>query len=386
MKTTLHTFRITGLFLVLAGMALAGNAFAANTAANHIIRNTVTVTYDDAGGNPQAPVTDSVDITVLLVPKAPALSSPTDGTTDSATPYDYTYTLTATANGPDRYDLTAAAPVESAGISGSTTSFWQGASSITYVDLGASTVAIAGTVDGTLGNSTVITVPSDNNNADSMVNGIEVGDTVIIGGLPFTVTAINDTNGGVPNTTSTITVEGTGTANAAIIVTDLIAEQQTFTLRVTPGTVTSTSDETVDVTISVDGGPPTDATRTTVQVAALRVTKEVSTDGTNFAASANAAPGATLTYRITVENNGSADATSVVITDPLAPFTVYTGGSAKASSTNLDTYGSATNSDLTDASDSPTDEYDFTAGLATYDVGTIPAGQFRLFFFQVTVQ
>lgn len=394
MRTTLHTSRIMGLLLALTGMALAmaGNAFAANTAANHIIRNTVTVNYNDAGGNPQAAITDSVDITVLLVAKAPTLSAPADGITDSATPEDYIYTLTATANGPDTYDLAVGTITESAGITNgtSTATFLQGGVAIpsNQLTLGASTVAVAGSIADS--GNTAITVPNDNAD-DGMVNGIAAGDFVVINNQLFEVFSVDDSNWGTPNGMSTITVIGNGTTTA-IAVTDQIGEQQTFTLRVTPGSVTSTSDETIDVTISVDGGPPTgppnDTTRTTVQVAALTVSKEVSTNGgSTFANSANAAPGATLTYRITVHNSGTANATSVIITDPLVPFTVYTDGSAKASSTNDDTYAAAPTS-LTDLN-AADDGYDFnvtTGNEATYNVGTIPAGEYRLLFFQVTVQ
>lgn len=401
MKNARRIFRITGLMMTLTGIALclAGNAFAANTAANHLIRNTVTVNFNDAGGNPQTPVTDFVEITVSRVDSAPILSAPTDGITDSATPYEYTYTLTATANGPDTYQLAVDLVTESADISGSTASFLQGGVAIpgpNQLTLGASTVGTAVTLDGTLGNTTDITVPSDASNADSAVNGIAIGDYVVIQNTLFKVANINDTNGGVFNATSTITVEGTGTANVNAIATDLIAEQQPFTLRVTPGTVTDTTDQTIDVDISVDKALATealDSTQTTVQVAALSVTKEVAVDADNngaedgvYAASVNAAPGSGLIYRITVTNNGSADATSVVITDPLVLFTTYVGGSARASSTLNDTIGSG--AVLTDL-DAADDGYDFdvtTPSEATYSVGTIPSTESRLLFFRVTVQ
>ncbi len=407
MKKTRRTFRTIGLLIALTGISLclAGNSMAApNTAANHIIRNTVTVSFDDAGGNAQTPVSDFIEVTVSLVESAPILSDPTDGTTDSATPYDYTYTLTSTANGPATYQLAVDLTTASAFISGSTTEFLQGGVAIVgpnQLPLGASTVASAVTLGGAVGNTTDITVPSDDLNTDSAVNGIAIGDFVVIQDTLFKVTNINDTNGGAFNATSTITVEGTGTANVNAIVTNLIAEQQTFTLRVTPGTVTDTTDQTIDVDISVDKALATealDSTQTTVQVAALSVTKEVAVDADNngiedgpYAATANAAPGNTLIYRITVTNNGSANATNVVITDPLVAFTLYTNLSAKSSSISDSKYLAGTG--LTDLSDSPVDEYEFTAGdVATYEVGTIPPDQtnnilnHRLLFFSVTVQ
>lgn len=408
MKQARRIFRTTGLLIALAGitLCLAGTAFAVTTAANHIIQNEVTVSFSDAGGTAQTPVTDTVDITVSLVASAPTLSTPTNLTTDSATPAYYTYELTATANGPDAYDLAGSVTTETAGITGGTSSIDflydpVGAGIPTdYVavpsdqlSLGATTVADATGTIAAAGN-TIITVPNDNTN-DGQVNGIEGGDFVWINNQLFEVDSVDDSNNSTPNGTSTITVIGNGTATA-ITITDLIAERQEFILEVTPGTVTDTTTQYITVDITVDGGPPTDQTVTEVTVAALTVDKKVAVDPTNldddsggYADTANAAPGDTLIYRITITNSGSADATSVVITDPAVPFTVYTNGKARASSTLNDTYGSATTSPLTDPDDAPgTDKYNHNVGtgLVTYDVGTIPAGESRLLFFQVTVQ
>lgn len=263
----------------------APQAALANTAANSILRNTVYVDYNDAGGTPQAQIFDSVDITVTLVAASPTLSAPIVQTTDSATNAVYNYTITANTNGPDTYDLSVDSIVNSAGINGSTAVL-----SSASVSLGASTVAVAGSI--AAGGTTDITVPSDGAGGGG-VNSIIFGDTVVINGQVFTVAAVTD-NGGVPGV-STIRLNGNGTATA-IAVGDVIGEQTTFTLTVTPGAVSATTDQTIDVTIGAqDSGTidakVTDVTQTTVQVAALSVIKEVSTDGgTTFAANANAAP------------------------------------------------------------------------------------------------
>ena len=68
----------------------------------------------------------------------------------------------------------------------------------------------------------------------------------------------------------------------------------------------------------------------TVESAAVTVTKtsEVTDDGFNVAPDAKAIPGATVTYTITVENTGTADASNLVLTDDLQVAEVaFTAGS-----------------------------------------------------------
>jgi len=372
--------RIAGALALAAVFAFAAPQVAeANTAANTILRNTVTVNYQDTDNTPMTAVTADVDVTVTLVAATPTLSAPVDQTTDPATAVVFNYTLTATANGPEVYNLSVVSAVETASISGSNTAL-----SDPSLTLGATTVAAAGNIPATT--DFAITVPSDGA-SDSIVNGIVALDTVVINGQAFSVVSVTD-NGGTPGT-STITVNG-ATA-AAIAVGDVIGEQQAFTLTVTPGTMVAspTPPVTITVTVSADdagaAAATSDATMTTVTFPSLGVAKEVSTDGgATFVASASAAPGATLTYRITVTNNGTSDATSVVITDPAPQFTTYAAGTAKRATGAASTYGAAPAS-LTDGADG--DDYTFGAGTATYNVGTIVpgAGNAVQLFFQVTI-
>lgn len=378
--------------VVLVGLTVP-QAAQADTAANTIIRNTVTVDYDDTAGTAMTAVTGSADVTVILVAATPTLSAPADGTTDPANNEVYNYTLTATANGPDTYNLTEDTVTDSGGdfVAASTTSF-----NVASLTLGATTVAAAGNI--LASTDFAITVPSDGAN-DGVVNGISpdpdaggplVADTVVINGEVFTVVSVTD-NGGTPGT-STITVNGP--TPVAIAVGDVIGEQQSFTLTVTPGTLVA-SPTSPDVTVTIGAQDALsaavkaqDVTITTITVPSLDVAKEVSTDGgATFAASANAAPGATLTYRITVTNNGTSDATSVEITDPAPQFTTYTAASAKTATGAAATYAAA--SALTDA-DAGDDGYDFavtTGNTATYSVGTIAPGAANAvqLFFQVSI-
>ena len=123
----------------------------------------------------------------------------------------------------------------------------------------------------------------------------------------------------------------------------------------------------------------------------LTVLKEISTDGgvtftTTPATGGN--PGATLTYRITVTNGGTGNATSVVIVDPKPTYTSYVANSAKRATGAPVTYAAAPTT-LTDLN-AADDGFDYgvtTPGVATYSVGTIApgAGNAVQLFFKVTV-
>jgi uncharacterized repeat protein (TIGR01451 family) len=372
---------------VVAGIGSPPTA-EATTAATAIIRNTATVKYNNAAGVAQADITASSDVKVTLVPATPTLSAPTDLNTVVGTDALYTYYLISNANGLDTYTLTSALAAQT-GISGST------ATVPASIDLGASTVAIAIPAGGIPASGTyTITVPSDDTPGTGGVNGIAVNDYIVIAGQVYQVSAITDP-GGVG--TSTITINGNGTANAAPIAAGTqIGERGSFTLTVTPGILSGAADGFVDVNVSArdaanaQPATPVDLTVTTVQAPRLTVTKEVSVDGgaTFPGGVPNAAPGTTLTYRITVNNGGSSNATSVVITDPMTIFTTYQGGTAKRATGAASTYGAAPTT-LTDTNGDG-DGYDYnltTAGTATYNVGTVAPGAANAvqLFFQVKI-
>jgi uncharacterized repeat protein (TIGR01451 family) len=351
----------------------------ADMAANNIIRNTATVSYSDASGTAQDDVSAYVDVTVDLLAATPTLSAPVDQSIDASGTATYAYSLTTNANGPDEYTLSVDSVVGSSGISGATATW-----SSTTLTLGASTLAEDTTIAAS--GTTVLTVPSDDTD-DSAVNSLVAGDTVVINDLVYTVSAVDDTNNNNPGT-STITVNGNGTA-AVVTNGDLISERVSVNLIVSPGTVVSDTDENILVEVIVTDGETTDtedSTTTTVIVATLSVTKEVSVNGGSFTSSPIAAPGATLTYRITVTNSGSASATSVVITDPLPMFTTYVENSAKFSDVLATAYASAADT-LTDIDDTA-DDYDFsvtTADNVTYTAGTLASSESAVLYFQVTI-
>jgi hypothetical protein len=379
---------LTLLTLALLFVAALPAASLASTAANTVIRNTVSVNYNNTAGTAMPQVQATVDISVALVYATPTLTSPVDQSTVPGTPAVYTYSITSNANGPDTYALTTNIDAQSAGISGSTA-----VAAPVSVTLGGTTIATAVTI--AAAGTTAITVPNDAA-SNSSVNGI-AGGTVVINGQAYTVASIVD-NGGTVGGTSTITVNGNGTASGVLPVGTIIGQRSTFTMTVTPGTVSAAANQTITVTTSAKGGgapvAATDQTLTTVNVATLAVTKEVSADGNTWysgvvpPATLAIAPGATLYYRITVTNGGSSNATSVVITDPQPLYTTYTAGSARRATGAAVNYGAA-GTILTDAS-AADDGYDFgvsTAGQATYSVGTVAPGAVNAvqLFFRVTV-
>ena len=109
--------------------------------------------------------------------------------------------------------------------------------------------------------------------------------------------------------------------------------------------------------------------------------------GATFAGTANAAPGDTLTYRITIENTGASNATVVQISDVIADYTTYTATMAKYHTAAV-TYTNALTPLLDPSADG--DNYDYTDPTVTYTHGTrvggaSAAGAFAVIYYQVTV-
>lgn len=324
---------LTAAILAAGMMAGASQTWAA-TAATSTVRNVVTVNYANAAGTAQTALVAAVDVTINLVAAAGTLSAPVDITTAPGTNAVYAYTLTNGANGIATYNLSTSAPVQ-ANIAGSTAS-----PSVASVTVGATTVTTATTI--AAAGTTAITVPRDAL-ADTSVNGIAAGDTVVIGGAVYTVASVVDAQvpaspaTGTANMTTTITLNGNGTAQPVTVGT-LIAERASFNVTVVPGTMTSTADATIDVTLTATDGtnPSTDATTTTVASVGLSVAKLVrnltvpvvgSGAGTHcgitaYAGGVSGKAGDVLEYVIVVSKSASSNnATQVRISDPLPPFT-----------------------------------------------------------------
>jgi hypothetical protein len=348
----------------------------ANLAANTQIINQAQLSYNDGVATKIA--TASVTVTIGLVAAAPNIvPGPPQSTsyTGAATTLTDSYTITAGANGPDTYNLTAA-------VTGSTnTSGAIAASTAPAVALGASVTTVGST-------TTTIVVPADGNLPGEMpgVNGIQVGDTVVINGESRTVTAISDN----PSGTSTITLNAA--LGAAPGVGVLVAEQKVLTVTVTAGTITTGgTDVTVSAAITATSVSSAGATLTsgpvlntfTSGVATLtKYVRNVSVpsgsgvpfiySGINYyPAGVTAKPGETLEYILVAANSGSGAVSASVVTDILPTSYVTLKANAYGVGKEI-SYVSDTNvvTTLTAAVDADTAKYDAALKTLTVYVGT----------------
>lgn len=179
------------IFMLLL-VASTGSAWA-TTAANTQIVNQAQLSYFDGAGTRTA--TAQVIVTVTLVPAIPgiAIVSGIQSTSYAgpATTLHNTFSVTNNSNGPDTFTL-AANITSSTNTSGPTATVSNPLAPL-QLNLGGS-ITVAGSTQ------TVILVPSDGT-ADSVVNGIKAGTTIVIGGEARTVSTVVD-----PGTSGTATI------------------------------------------------------------------------------------------------------------------------------------------------------------------------------------
>lgn len=322
---------------ILASAALIPGLVYASTAANTTITNTVTVNFANAANVAQTAVTSSVSFTVNLVPAAPTLvAGPDIDPTTEAASATITYTITSNANGPDVYDLSDS--IDDTNINAPT-----GVNYPASVTLGATTLAAAIAGDGT---SAVISVPFDGDDADSSVNGIEAGDTIIINGDEYIVDSIDETTGAATNVV-TITLT-TNVDGGAVSAGTIVPERQTFDVTLTTGTTITatfafgTHEVEITATSATDGNfAAADSATIYVRKPLMSVTKYVrnATPATTFNASGTGTvdiggvnyytggitgnPGDVMEYVIVVDNtaSGAGVAKNIVVSDPIPMFT-----------------------------------------------------------------
>lgn len=363
---------------LMAAVLLPSAAFA-STAANTQIANTATVNFNDAGGVAQTAVTATATVTVTLVPSAVTINSPANQTIAQGTSATLTYTITSSSNGQDTYNLTSTA---TPGNNSSVTPTLPAS-----VTLGGTTLA----ADAVAG-QTSITVPYDNtaNGSGGNVNGIVVGDTIVIGGNVYTVASLTDN--GTASTTIGLTTAITG---ATVTVGNIVGEQQTFTETVPSGTIVSgsTGTQTVSTTATSATSPNPATTQTTPTVITvnrptLTVSKLVSVDGgATFGASGNAAPGTSLIYKIVATNTGTTPASSVAFTDVLPPYLTYVTTSGKFATSAATTYAASTaltegSGGYTATTSSGVTTVSYNPGGAT---GTVAGSGVLVLFFRATI-
>lgn len=220
--------------LALLGLLLCISAPAwANLAANTQILNKANLSYWD--GTQTKVSSAEVTVTVSMVCTVPTLTPGAPQTTSYAGPGTTrtdSFIITSGSNGPDTYNLSAA-------VSGSTNTTGPTAVPVTAtVQLGATVTTVGST-------GTVIVVPADGNLTGEMpgVNGIAVGDTVVINGNERTVIAISDPATGTATITLNAALDSGYMPGSGVIV----GERKTVNTTVTAGTITVSG---VDVTVS----------------------------------------------------------------------------------------------------------------------------------------
>lgn len=337
--------------LVMSAMLMPGSAHA-NTAAGTTVTNSVTVDYDDAGGNAQTQVTASVDVTVSLVGGVSWGAAPAGQNANSAAalPAAYTITLQNTGNGSDTFTITD-------GTSESSGNLTAGSFTVTPDEDGGTAgvqVILFGTVSSGAGVFAAgeTTIPVGNLTLGDLVVGTTQVD---IGGTLFTVAAGSGANQLVVTGDASALVGGAGVQ---------IGEVATLTYNGTVGTLTGAGPETHDHDLTAtglaqDGNAAATATsatwQTTVSGAVLTVAKYVRNasnasgnpgaggtliNGSTYYTTAEGVtgnPGDTLEYAVVITNTGGGLATDVRFNDTLSSFTTYV-----AASTQLDTNGDGT--------------------------------------------
>ena len=410
------TLWATAIALWAAGNTVAYGALA-GTAGNTIIRNKVEVSYRD-GGNTGYTTSSTATVTVNTINAAPSIfgfdPSP-GGTSGTGATREYTFWVRTNSNGPGTINLSAADGSLNniaAGTAPSVTapaSFFLGATVIDPTDaqvnqaqniaIGAS-IAFAVPNDGGIPTDSATSGGATENN---IINALAVDDRVYIydGTIaygPFKVTNVQDPPPGDGDIAATGSITLENISDGAISFTPqagwMLTEAKQASMTVTQGEITDRTQLAswvTTVTGDMGGQTGTGIVTTNATIGALTVLKEVSTNGTNFAATANAPPKTELTYRIIVTNTGTGAASTVSITDSMPPFVTYKSGTAKAKETPATTdpgpYSDGDLSELTDA-ETVDDGFDFgvTQGnQATYTRSTLDQGRRIHLFFQAEI-
>lgn len=350
--------------LLAALLAFAVPQFAlANSGADATIVNVVQVDYTDATGTQSFSAHAAAKVTINLVESALTISGRPTGTAagDTAglpTPsggsgtVTHLVALTATANGDDSYDLdiTTNSPVDVANesvswatvaadgtteITGSNpASVTLGSSVIsgvvdanslefpggTLTDISIGDIVVINNVDYAVGNVTLGSA-ADHSYADGAAHGDTAGTaTAEVKGQLDLIANASGSNTAVPDFTATpATYIGNLAAEQVLVLVSAYAETTASS-----GTLSTviTTDSVQDGTYTPGDNGSTDTVSTTFQGASLTITKEVSTDGgSTYAGTASGNPGATLTYRVTIANTASGDASNVVVTDVIPAYT-----------------------------------------------------------------
>lgn len=293
---------------VTAALMAAGatfNAYGA-TAAGTEIKNLATVSYEDAAGNSYTAQSNEAIVTVAQVYSATINSTDTSVAASPGQPVDISYTLENTGNGSDTYQLTA--------VDGHTTADSIDADNITiYEDLNNNGQADPG-------EPVITSLTLDSGEITSIVVRVEVPTNSVAGdNLGLTLTALAEEDTGAPVAGSVI---------------DL-----------TSGKGPDTLDSTVETLVDVTGDAVIVATKSSVHDSAAN----------------------TITYTMTVKNNGNADAQNVLLRDAIPENTTYVPGSASTSGILASNAGDS--EPATSILDETVDGVDYNGDGDTLDAG-----------------
>lgn len=384
------------------------------TASNTQIINNASMSYNDGTSTKTANALP-VMVTVSLVPGQPTVTKGADQTTPytgSNTPLTNTFTIVASnTNGPDTYSLIPAitATLNATGSSVTLASITPLSGPQTSPVLLGATVTLAGS------SATVLNVPADGNSGDSQVNGIAVGDWIVVNGDSANsrqVSAISDPATG----TATITVSPALAAGAPAAGL-LVAEQKTVTVTVNSGTIT-TAGQSIQITKHLTITSTTDPTKTAVTtditdtytsgLATLakyvrNVDRVPTMTGTGVKYTYNlidywpsgitAKPGEVLEYILVASNSGTGSVSASAITDtlPTTYVTLKTGAYTGLADftyyneSNTPSYLTAAASDDAATFASPTLTINVGTGATSALGGTIASGAAVRALYRVTV-
>ena len=388
---------ITLVLGAILSIGLGGQA-QANIAAGTTILNVVKVQYKDASGT-SALFTKSATstVTVTLLAAAPTITDPTPAsgqTIDSGATQAYAYTMYGNANGPDTYDFAV-----SAGTTPNANALSNNKFIFNYTAPDGTTTATGNTTTTTLANLPIgATVILGDDDVDTIsipagtLNGIAVGDFVVISGTVYKVRAVDaGTAASYTSGTHTRNDETNGSIqlwqadgitaadfSAVDLAAAVISERWLVDVRVTAvadAAAATDADVYFNLTLTADGaGNPAGVkndTKTTFRRSQVTVTKAAS--------SANAQTGEVIEYTVTIVVSGS-NATSVVVTDSVPEFTTLvsyagdynTAATTGSLSTNFAKIADGTTTDLTisTATDAETAVNVGSGNAANYTAGS----------------
>jgi uncharacterized repeat protein (TIGR01451 family) len=354
--------------LALAPLALATRASAQSpTPENTVITNTATATWTDANSNTYTPVTASATVTVGFAAGVDASAAASVTPASPSTGNVLSYTVTNTGNGTDQFTVgatpgagTSITGYRYAGTTYGTAAELNAVLGAVSVAAGANvTVAVIYDVDVGQGGATssiALTATSTRSSLTKDTQPVSVlppatssvsvtPDASSVDRLPsngtqysgvFTVTNSGNTSGSFTlassaspagTTLSLVTTNGAAGTNGGTITLAAGASQSvTVVYTVANGAAAGTTADLRLTATSSTTPATTDVGSYAVRVvrAAVTMTKLAYRDNQTSAVGASTVlPGEYLQYKITVTNGGTANATTVAVSDPLPSQVTY---------------------------------------------------------------